>query len=103
MAARQRTTGKGTDTPSHLAKVRVAGSNPVFRSRDQPDISPTSGLEEFERLGEFGARGVGWEPLDDCADSLAPFRWPPVGEPAQIVRRPQRKNQRTLRQPDLDG
>jgi hypothetical protein len=35
--AAQRTCPDTVDELKHLAKVRVAGSNPVFRSREPPD------------------------------------------------------------------
>ena len=55
MAARQGITEKGLDKPSHLAKVRVAGSNPAVHSRVVPrvifvlDVRTRGGVSERRR------------------------------------------------------
>ena len=73
-----------------------AGGGPVDVAR--------SDSEKNQRLGEFGARGIRWEPLEHGADPVAPIRRAVVvREPGQVHGGPQSKDQGSLGQADLHG
>ena len=61
-----------------------------------------SDLNEVERVGELGARGVGREAVEHAPDPFAPVRRAVMGQFGQIVGGTERQDERPLGETDVD-
>ena len=76
---------RSVQSPSLSSNAVVSAPMPLPRMATEPREPAMSDLHEVKRLGELGARGVGWEPVEHAPDPVTPVRRALVWQSGQGV------------------